>query len=69
MTPERLARMSGLHKRMANSHPALQRGLVRCEVCDAEQRVNSADCLRHGWPECCGYTMRLVHEDEVESKK
>lgn len=69
MIPERLARMSGLHKRMANSHPALQRGLVRCNVCGSEQRVNPAECLRNGWPTCCVYTMYLVNEDEEETEK
>ena len=51
-----------LHEAMADSHPALRQGLVRCDTCGREQRVNTAKRLAHGWPECCGYTMTLVKE-------
>ena len=50
----------GLHEKLAESHPALQQGRVECETCGAVQRVDSAECLRSGWPRCCGYTMRLA---------
>ena len=43
---------------------ALGRGLVRCGNCGRERKVDSATCLRFGWPKCCGYTMQLVSEPE-----
>lgn len=49
-----------LYKIMADSHPALMRGLVRCRHCGAEQIVDSAKCLSEGWPLCCHETMTLV---------
>lgn len=48
-----------LYKTMAESHPALIQGRVRCETCGNEKVVDSAACLRSGWPKCCGYTMTL----------
>ena len=33
---------------------------VRCEKCGKETEVDSAECLRTGWPECHGYTMTLL---------
>lgn len=53
-----------LHDRLAASHPALERGMVQCQTCGASTKVNSAQCLRAGWPKCCGYTMRLLGADE-----
>lgn len=49
----------GLYETMAKSHPALIQGRVRCETCGRESTVKSAECLRSGWPKCCGYTMTL----------
>lgn len=54
-----LANAASLHDTLANSHPALQRGLVQCRQCGTHQHVDSAHCLRHGWPKCCGETMLL----------
>lgn len=51
-----------LYRELAASDPALVRGLVRCQTCGREQRVDSAQCLAHGWPTCHGETMRLVSE-------
>ena len=31
----------------------------RCTVCGRSQAVDMAYCLGHGWPKCCGYTMRV----------
>ncbi len=52
--------MSGLDRTLAESHPALQRGLVRCKTCGAEILVDAATCFREGWPLCCDETMALV---------
>ena len=37
----------------------LKRGQVWCRTCGSTQRVDSAKCLAHGWPKCCGYTMTI----------
>lgn len=56
---EAIARTDGLYRKMADSDPALRAGIVHCCKCGQEQRVDSAHCLAHGWPTCCGYTMSL----------
>lgn len=30
-----------------------------CRKCGRRQSVDPAQCLRQGWPKCCGETMRL----------
>lgn len=39
--------------------PQLKRGHVWCHKCGRDQKVNSGQCLRHGWPKCCGATMSI----------
>jgi len=34
--------------------------LVKCDTCGREQKVKFGDCLKSGWPECCGFTMALI---------
>ncbi|KKM17610.1 hypothetical protein LCGC14_1674130 [marine sediment metagenome] len=48
---------------MAESSPAMARGLVWCRHCPRVQAVNAADCLQRGWPKCCGYTMTIDSPD------
>ena len=50
-----------MYNKIANSHESLKRGKVWCRTCGREQNVNSAECLRSGWPKCCGYTMTIDH--------
>lgn len=48
-------RLSKLYDEIANSHPSLIRGAVRCGKCGATRTVDAAHCLQHGWPKCpCG---------------
>lgn len=56
---EKLEAASGLHDKLANWHPSLSRGQVWCRTCGHTEKVDSADCLRTGWPKCCGYTMTI----------
>lgn len=50
----------GLYETLANCDPKLRAGIVHCEQCGKEIKVNSAECFRTGWPKCCnGYTMTL----------
>lgn len=57
-----------MYKEMANSHPKLQRGMVWCRTCKRSLKVDSAECLRSGWPECHGETMTIDPPDEWEKK-
>lgn len=49
----------------AMKSPQLARGRVWCLECGRTQKVHSADCLRHGWPLCCGYTMSISSPEEI----
>ena len=59
---------SGLHGTIAKSHPKLERGRVWCTECGRSQAVNPAECLRHGWPKCCGYTMTIDSPRERDGR-
>ena len=50
-----------LHQAIVDDVPQLKRGLVWCRVCEDEEQVDSAACLRNGWPKCCGETMTIDH--------
>lgn len=52
-----------MYKEMAQSHPSLERGQVWCRHCGSTRKVDSAHCLRHGWPKCCGHTMTIDRPD------
>lgn len=56
---EFVERARGIHARIAEDVPQIKRGLVWCHRCGAEKAVDGAECLRSGWPECCGATMSL----------
>jgi hypothetical protein len=60
---------SSMYRDMANSHPKLTRGMVWCTKCGKSQKVESATCLRGGWPMCCGYTMTIDSPDERKASK
>lgn len=51
------------YQKLAESHPSLERGMVWCRTCRRSEKVDSAHCLRNGWPKCCGYTMTIDHPD------
>lgn len=48
-----------LYEEIARSHPSLLNGVVWCSRCGRSRTVDSAKCLRDGWPKCCGGTMGL----------
>lgn len=33
--------------------------MVWCRHCGRSQSVDAANCIRSGWPKCCGYTMTI----------
>lgn len=41
---------------------------VTCRRCGATRKVDPAECLRHGWPKCCGATMSLDGPKERRSR-
>ncbi len=45
----------------------LDRGLVWCIHCGRIEHVDSSECLRHGWPKCCGQTMTIDWPAEREA--
>lgn len=48
-----------LHDRIAKDIQKLVKNEVECDHCGRKQPVNIAECLRTGWPKCCGETMNL----------
>ena len=62
-----LNNVSNLHQNVVNDVPALKRGQVWCRQCGASLKVDSAECLRSGWPKCCGATMTIDAPCEREN--
>lgn len=60
-----LRRVSGIHAEIVADVPALQGGQVWCRSCGATLKVDSAHCLAHGWPKCCGQTMTIDPPEAV----
>lgn len=56
--------MGSINEALAKSHAKLSRGRVWCRKCARSQSVDPADCLRRGWPECCGETMTIDAPNE-----
>lgn len=65
----RLFNSSGIHERIVADVPALKRGQVWCYRCGRTQKVDSASCLRSGWPKCCGETMSIDSPNERHALK
>jgi len=53
-----------IHDKLSKCHPSLSRGMVWCRTCGKSKKVDSAECFRSGWPECCGYTMTIDSPEE-----
>lgn len=56
--------VTGMYKSMVEGAPQLKRGIVWCHECGASQQVDSAYCLRNGWPKCCSQTMSIDSPEE-----
>lgn len=60
--------MNDLHKTLAQCHPKLARGQVWCRTCGMTKKVDPAECLRYGWPKCCGQTMTIDAPEETSDE-
>lgn len=58
MDPRPFPTMNWAKQAVAKDH-SLSAGLVWCRECGRRRSVDSAKCLRQGWPKCCGATMSL----------
>lgn len=70
-----MADLPEIAKRAATVHAAIGAdlqgfgGILRCRVCGAEQPLGDVGAsLRHGWPKCCGYTMRWVTQRQLDEE-
>lgn len=54
-----VSRTDGLYDTLSQCHPKLARGQVWCRTCGRTTKVDSSECLRLGWPACCGETMTI----------
>ena len=52
------------YEKVVNGVKKLSRGIVWCVKCGRSQKVDSANCLKCGWPECCGGTMTIDSPEE-----
>lgn len=42
-------------------------GKLVCQTCGIEKPLGDVSGnLKHGWPKCCGYTMRWITQNELE---
>lgn len=62
-----MGKHDNIHDELATCHPKLKRGRVWCTECGASVKVDSAACLRGGWPTCCGFTMTIDSPAEREA--
>lgn len=67
--PEIVKRATALHSAIAADLEHFG-GILRCAGgCQREQPLGDvADSLRHGWPKCCGHTMRWVTQRELDGE-
>lgn len=64
-TPEHTKRIVNNIDDMYKSMASSLGNRVRCDVCGKNQLIDSAKCLRSGWPKCCGYTMKLLSHNDT----
>ena len=59
-----LLNVSQLPERIVEDSPKMKRGIVWCAKCGKSTKIDSAQCLRTGWPICCSETMSLDSPEE-----
>lgn len=55
---------AGIHSNIVDQVPKLARGRVWCVTCGKTHKVDPAQCMRSGWPKCCGATMTIDSPEE-----
>lgn len=61
-----MSEREGLHDKIASAIDQVNQGrgaYLKCDECGRRQTIDRdgySNNLQHGWPKCCGYTMRLV---------
>lgn len=66
---ETLARVAGVHEAIGSSLGSFG-GFIRCETCGSQAPMSgdrAGRYTRHGWPKCCGYTMRWWTQRQVDA--
>lgn len=44
-------------------------GHLQCRECGIKQPLGDiGHKMAHGWPKCCGYTMRWITDNEIEKE-
>ena len=65
---ETVKRAQGLHSAIA-ADLAPFGGILRCGTCHGERSLGDVGAnLCHGWPKCCGYTMRWVTQRQLDEE-
>jgi hypothetical protein len=44
-------------------------GRLVCQTCRKVHPLRAEEYLRHGWPKCCGYTVRLITAREQKEAR
>lgn len=45
-------------------HPRMKRNQVWCRTCGKTLKIDNRECMKSGYPKCCGYTMTIDSPDE-----
>ena len=59
-----IAKPHTIHDAIVASDPKIARGQVWCRRCGNTFQVDPAECLKSGWPRCCGATMTIDSPQE-----
>lgn len=66
---EVLARIRGMEQSISDSLNGFG-GFLRCETCHRQRDLKDGDAgyyTSHGWPKCCGYTMRWWTQRQIDA--
>lgn len=68
--PAIIKRVNGLHGKIGSDVVGQFGGFLRCETCLRKEPLTgkaAGSYLAHGWPRCCGYTMRWWTKRQVDA--
>lgn len=64
-----VADLARLPEKIARDAPRVARGKVWCLLCGSSRHVDGAECMRSGWPKCCGQTMTIDSPEERRARQ